>query len=267
MIFIAFFALKILPLLRDSVIIYSGGGDCHVNPDWSTKLILNSKKVIHWFSENLLVSLGSKMSGFPIGLCQRDLLRNTEGNLLNMGVHSNHSSEWIAWDLREDMVLPCGFDHTEGKGNRRELFHMIQQSCTICARCTHSSGRYKGHEYLKAVGLYKYVVSPMGMGADCYRTFEILSMGSVPVIPYYIGAEDFVKAGLPVLVFKHPSELTQETLNKFSSSWGSLMMNATEYKRRLSHDYWKHLLTEKLNDRSHDIDIRVNCTHDRYCTK
>ena len=265
--FYRFFAIKILPLLQDSVIIYSGGGDCHVHADWSTKLMVNSKKVIHWFSENLLAPLGKKMSGFPIGLCQRHLLSNSAGSLLGRGIHAKKSDQWVDWESRKNMILKCGFDHTETKGDRRQLIRSINKDCSVCSKCPSHTGLYTPPgKYYEEIGQYKFVLSPKGMGADCYRTFEILSLGSVPVVPHWAGAEYFIEAGLPILLFGSASDLSKDRLDNFTETWGRLMTNTTELKYRISHEYWKQLLTEKLKDNSYNMDIRVNCTQDKYCT-
>ena len=94
--------------------------------------------------------------------------------------------------------------------------------------------------------MYAHTINVIGMGADCYRTFEILLMGSVPVVPMWEGARDFLDAGLPLFLFEKTGDITIDSLNNFTSIWGPVMSNFTELRRRLSFDYWADVLRHHL---------------------
>jgi hypothetical protein len=60
---------------------------------------------------------------------------------------------------------------------------------------------------------YKYVLSPHGNGLDCHRTWEALILGCIPIMK--TSALDPMFDGLPVLIVKNWSDVTQELLDTF----------------------------------------------------
>jgi len=60
--------------------------------------------------------------------------------------------------------------------------------------------RLSHQEHLKAISESQYVVSPPGAGADCYRTWEAIYLGAIPIVleEYW----PFKHLDLPVLVVK-----------------------------------------------------------------
>jgi hypothetical protein len=60
---------------------------------------------------------------------------------------------------------------------------------------------------------YKYVISPHGNGLDCHRTWEALALGCIPIVK--TSPLDTLFAGLPILIVKEWSDVTQELLDTF----------------------------------------------------
>jgi hypothetical protein len=83
---------------------------------------------------------------------------------------------------------------------------------------------------------YKYVISPHGNGLDCHRTWESLALGCIPIIK--TSPLDRMFEGLPVLIVKNWSDITQELLNNF---------NPSKYLDKLRLNYWKDLLDKYKN--------------------
>ena len=83
---------------------------------------------------------------------------------------------------------------------------------------------------------YKYVISPHGNGLDCHRTWESLALGCIPIIK--TSPLDRMFEGLPVLIVKNWSDITQELLNTFEPS-GNL--------DKLRLNYWNELLGKYKN--------------------
>lgn len=79
---------------------------------------------------------------------------------------------------------------------------------------------------------YVFVASPFGAGFDCYQTWEALALGAIPIIKS--STVDALYDGLPVLIVKEWSDLTQklldETLNSFKTQ-------TFEYEK-LTLKYW-----------------------------
>jgi hypothetical protein len=75
---------------------------------------------------------------------------------------------------------------------------------------------------------YKYVISPHGNGLDCHRTWEALVLGCIPILK--TSPLDPLFEGLPVLIVKEWSDITQELLDTFKGN------NSQIQKLELS--YW-----------------------------
>jgi len=81
---------------------------------------------------------------------------------------------------------------------------------------------------------YMYVLSPHGNGLDCHRTWEALALGCIPIIKS--STLDPLFKGLPVLIVKSWSDITQELLDQFQPDRSQL--------EKLELKYWKRLLTQ-----------------------
>jgi hypothetical protein len=67
-------------------------------------------------------------------------------------------------------------------------------------------------EYLTELSLSKFVLSPRGNGLDCYRTWESLTMGAIPIVT--TSDLDAMFAQLPVLIIQDWNELNEEFLEQ-----------------------------------------------------
>jgi hypothetical protein len=87
-------------------------------------------------------------------------------------------------------------------------------------------------DYLNALGRAKFVLSPPGRSWDCYRTYEALAMGAIPIVKRQEPQSNVV-VGLPVLMVDDWSEVTPERLER---EWNTPREWNLE---RLSLRYWK----------------------------
>lgn len=76
--------------------------------------------------------------------------------------------------------------------------------------------------YYSRIAANKFVLSPEGNGIDCYRTWESLYLGAIPVVMASATMSGF--EGLPILFTEDYSELSQEYLEQ---SWSE--MSAREF--------------------------------------
>ena len=71
---------------------------------------------------------------------------------------------------------------------------------------------FHGVKSLYETGIqYKFMISPHGIGLDCYRTWEALFLGMIPVVK--TSSLDPIYRGLPVLIVKEWEDLTPKLLN------------------------------------------------------
>jgi len=79
---------------------------------------------------------------------------------------------------------------------------------------------------------YKYVISPHGNGLDCHRTWEALILGCIPIVK--TSPLDTLFSGLPVLIVKDWSDITQTLLDTFVPD--------TSHMEKLLLSYWLSLI-------------------------
>lgn len=86
--------------------------------------------------------------------------------------------------------------------------------------------------YLEEMATCKFTISPVGHGHDCYRVWEALYLGVIPIVvrsPLY---EQF--SDLPILMVDSWDQVTEEYLDSKYD-----IINNTEYnKDKLDMDYW-----------------------------
>ena len=84
-------------------------------------------------------------------------------------------------------------------------------------------------EYTK----YKYIMSPYGNGPDCFRSWEIMLLGAIPLIEYFEGANGYLQGNLTAILVHKPQELTAANI----SVWNKLYDSGTP-PERLTRKYW-----------------------------
>ena len=68
------------------------------------------------------------------------------------------------------------------------------------------------------LALSHFVLSPRGNGLDCFRTWEALALGTIPIVKKS-GPFDAIYEGLPVLLVSRWEEVTLELLEKTLQEW------------------------------------------------
>ena len=107
-------------------------------------------------------------------------------------------------------------------------------------------------DYLEEMASTKFTPSPRGWGPDCYRTWEALLVGSIPIVkrgqcdvmeiarsllrsyPCYDAQLDRLFEHLPILVIDDWEEITEEFLNKKYEE----ITSKTYDLRMLYMEYW-----------------------------
>jgi hypothetical protein len=93
------------------------------------------------------------------------------------------------------------------RGDRREAYHFLPKDLVYYE--PKPVLRQESHQKQTQ---YAFVISPYGGGPDCHRTWEALALGCIPIIKS--SALDPLFEGLPVLLVKQWSDVTQELLDR-----------------------------------------------------
>ena len=94
-------------------------------------------------------------------------------------------------------------------------------------------------EFMRRMSEARFAPSPRGLNIDCYRTWEALWAGSIPVVESH-GIDDVYK-DLPVIVVKDLTKVTQEFLDQEFKK-----LKTKEFRlEKLHAQYWLDLIQEK----------------------
>lgn len=91
--------------------------------------------------------------------------------------------------------------------------------------------------YVADLGRAKFVLSPPGIGYDCYRTYEAIAMGAIPIVKRQRPITDVCES-LPVLLIDDWSEVTPELLqnvwfNRESTSRSTETLTMTYWRKQI----------------------------------
>ena len=218
---------------------------------------INNPKVIHWFTWNKSYN-HPKLSTIPIGL---NLYRQLKPlvSYLEEAKRSN-KDKWL--------LLNCNLNTNS---SRNELLELAKNKWTqfvdiigyqgyadYIRKITYTHGSYvepvTKKETYQMYDNYKFILSPIGGGIDCHRTWEALYVGSIPIVQKTSISELY--EDLPILVIDNWEDITLDLLEK---SWIQI-----EQKKKLGIynmekiklNYWKKIIENKLQ--TFDLKTPIN---------
>jgi hypothetical protein len=92
------------------------------------------------------------------------------------------------------------------------------------------------------MSLYTFVLSPLGNGLDCIRTYEALCLGCIVIIKKSHLNDNSLYSDLPVLVVDEYSEINKTLLKVTLELYSQKKFN---YKK-LHMNYWLNLVNQKF---------------------
>jgi hypothetical protein len=101
------------------------------------------------------------------------------------------------------------------------------------SKCFYRSNPVDLWKYYMYVGRSKFVFSPPGVGLDCYRTWEALYLGAIPIV--INSSMNSIYQNLPVLIVNNYEEITLKLLKNVYNK----MIKQTYDYRRLYKGYWQ----------------------------
>jgi hypothetical protein len=231
-------------------ILITGDSDATVPDDMSEKAneILQNPNLVHWFAQNLAIR-HPKMSPIPIGLDYRTAKQNKNKigllgpnyqilNKVELGpkIKPKEQEQFIL-DLpkkpyyERELKIYCNFLHSirgrYGVIDRRQALDQISHDL-IAFEKELVPQNYTFINMTK----YTFVLSPLGCGLDCYRTWEALILGCIPIVKTSI-LDDLYK-DLPVLIVQEWSDVNQELLEKTVQEFKTKKFNYD----KLTLKYW-----------------------------
>ena len=201
---------------------------------------LDLPNLVGWFSQNALAA-HPKLHGIPIGLNGADV-----GRMKMILDRCQHLTAPIR--VRKTLLfINFGLGPTE----RNEVFWNVHRwasfahiawprsadvRCPECKVLLQKSNRINSFaEYLTALAESSFTFSPPGSGWDCYRTWEALYLGSVPILLRTGTPFDDMYADLPVLFVDSYQDVTESMLLAALTRFQSVNFNWEKITAR----YWR----------------------------
>ena len=222
-------------------ILVTGHLDYTVPDDYieKTNEILNSKNLIHWFSQNLNNTSYNKLTSIPIGLDYHTLTDEKNINLLWGDIESPKKQEEFILNLEKKVFyeripkIYINFKNTirgkYGMKDRKDAIEQIPISLQIIEENTISR-----KETWKNMTKYAFVASPHGNGLDCHRTWEALVLGCIPVVK--TSSLDSLYDELPVLIVNNWYDINENLLNNTIEEFKNRNFNYD----KLTLEYWNN---------------------------
>lgn len=239
------FVMETLPFITERFVLVSGDSDNAMpfgalSEDEFTAFIAD-KRLQHWFCQNLLIS-HPKMTHLPIGLDYHTISKVGEQHPWGTGALPVDQEKELEQCIQEAAspalrypLCYSNFHHSAwgigDRGDRKEVVATVQKDIVF----------YDPYYTQRAIAWNRqsqfiFVLSPMGGGYDCHRTWEALCLGCIPIVKS--SGLDPLFTDLPVLIVKNWSDVTRELLE--------LTIRSFSGKRfcmdKLRLEYWTKLM-------------------------
>ena len=189
---------------------------------------LDDDNLIVWFGKNPggVQDIGHpKYIPLPIGISP--ITRYYDNlELLKKIMHENNNNH------RRPILAYVNFTVKNNNPDRAVAFDYFskQSFATIITE------RITQEAYLKNLSNSMFVVSPEGKGLDCYRHWEVMLTGAIPIIKH--SPLDILFEDLPVLLIDEWDQVTEG----FLRDQYALMQKKTYRREKLMADYWLDMI-------------------------
>ena len=213
-------------------------------------ILLGHGTILHWFTQNIDVIDHPMVTPIPLGIdfhtiCQREKWGEAksspqvqEKKLLDISEY--RPSQWRA---KEPLVFMDA--HLTSAANQEDRLAAFS-SLNASGVGFFSLAALSREDYWKTMSRFKFVISPLGVGMDCHRTWEALSLGIVPIIRRTTLSPLF--SGLPVIEVESYNEVDKLLLESFDydRSWNREKLTLSFWQKRISEVMNKALNTANL---------------------
>jgi hypothetical protein len=243
-----FFVNKILPKITKTFILVTGDSDLCVPREAlsreETFALLNYTYLLKWFIQNTQVQDNPKIVQLPIGLDYHTIYENPGCNL-KLFEESHLPKD------QENVLLNIVNPSSSSSSNFKPFYERIPK---IYVNFSISSDRFRQRRssldtipkellVINQVSTprtitwqntinYTFVLSPAGVGLDCYRTWEALCLGCIPIVCIPNFKQLF--EDLPVLIVDNWSQITVELLQNTIEQFREKVFNYD----KLTLSYW-----------------------------
>lgn len=210
--------------------------------DLLAQIFSGQTRIRHWFSMNCHFGKNPQWANSKIFTCiPQGLSQWSEQRYFIHLAHGKDDSIANTQLKTNEYWMLTSFNQNNGF-IRRQLWDL---SChgrlKNVSKCFYNVNSLDQWKYYLHMARSKFVLSPPGNGLDCYRTWEALYLGSIPIILQTSINRIFDK--LPVFIVNSYDEITPQLLEQ-------VYQNMTRQKydyNRLYKGYWQHLINSYRN--------------------
>ena len=195
--------------------------------------LLASPHLTRWFTQNL-AGTHAKLRGVPIGLDLHSSAHGPLGRFLDLDAARRRAP--VFEERPCCAIYVDGGATTQWGGVERTDRHAVKEDLHQCSLARFHEGRLSQQAVWEEYGHQRFVVSADGNGLDCHRTWELILLGTIPIVRS--GPLDALYDGLPVAIVRHWRDACNATLlREWSERLGPLTASAYRkitYERFLS---------------------------------
>jgi mannosyltransferase OCH1-like enzyme len=252
---------KHLNLVTDPVVLITSDGDrsipSELEPE-AVERICAHPMITSWYTQNYDDSgVYSKMRPYPIGL---DLhTKRLDGLDTPLQILEAMDRQQVNCDEKALKIFSdISVNSNDRFGSQRRNLSQLLRTCDPDTVCTINT-RVSRQEIWRMYAEHEFVVSPPGNGLDCHRTWEVLAMGSVPIVRS--STLDGLFRDLPVIIVSDWTELRcanlEEWRERVRDKRGSARANMTRLVYPFSNGGRLHLHYDFASELEDNIVPRV----------
>lgn len=218
-------------LNKNTSIVLTHNGDIGVSCD----LVNAFSNLKLWFGQNILCN-NSKIHPLPIGL-------------ENLYIQNSKQKKDI---LQQKNKLSCKIEpkaliysnfSVNTYADRIDAYNYFSKLNWCNTQGNH--GNYDS--YCDDIINHYFVVSPIGGGLDCHRTWDILYLNRYPIMKKYYGLQKLY-SDLPVVFVDQWQEVTPEFLEEQLKNIKINITNNQYNFEKIKFSYWKNFIIEKIKN-------------------
>ena len=189
---------NIFHLIKNKFILITGVSDLPIDKKYLK--YITSNKILKWVGCNILIN-HEKILKLPIGFQENEL---PGGNQILLNELYNNKT---LFDKKKNKLLLTNTSITHSSRNKINIMFKNSNFVDILIN------KLEFPKFMKKIDEYKFVLAPRGNGVDTHRFYEILIMGSVPVVES-CGLNDLYN-NFPCIIVNSFNDINENLLNSY----------------------------------------------------
>ena len=197
--FLKKFFKKNFKLIKNKFYLITGVSDLPIDEKYFK--YINNNKIIKWVGCNILIN-HEKILKLPIGFQENELPGGNQKLLKKI-----YNNKILFKDKKNKLLLTYISKSHQSREDLNEIFNNKEYVDII-------NDKLNFKNYMEKINEYKFVLSPRGYGPDTHRFWEILLVGSVPIVESS-GLDDLYEK-FPCIIVKSFSDINKNLLDSFN---------------------------------------------------